>query len=128
MSKKAQGNIYAIVDGKKFDLTRLREIMGKNKLKYTLRQWARTNANLMATAKICSHFDIAGDLAKKIYRDHRDLEDESKYWLSNFQMDNPTCPQELRNLLKAHYKNLFPDKGSTFVKKQIYKNFKIVRH
>ena len=33
-----------------------------------------------------------------------------KIWLSNFQMDNPNAPPNIKELLMNHYKTLFPGK------------------
>lgn len=109
-SKKAQATVYAIINTKKLDLALIRRVMTNNKCKFTLRQWARTNANLIYD--ICSAYSIERDLSKKIGRNHPELGLEEKIWMSNFQMDNPDCPSNFKNLLMAHYKGLFPGKTS----------------
>lgn len=91
------------------DLKSVRECINSENLKYTLRQWARTNADLIQ--RICDHYGIEGDLAKKIARDRPEITHEEKIWLSNFQMDNPNCPENVRNLLMEHYRKLFPNKN-----------------
>lgn len=95
-ARKAQGTIYAIVDGKKIDLNQVRKVM-KDKHKFTLRQWARTNATTIY--EICSYFGIPGDLSKRIVRNKPQISQDELYWLSNFQMDNPNCPQNIRDAL-----------------------------
>ena len=109
-SKKAQGTVYAIINSKKLDLALVRRVMNDHKCKFTLRQWARTNANLIY--EMCSAFSIEGDLSKKIGRNHPELGLEERVWMSNFQMDNPDCPANVKELLMAHYKGLFPGKTS----------------
>ena len=106
-SKKAQGTVYAIVDGKKTDLNTIRKIMREKGHNFTLRQWARTNATEIY--EVCSYFSIEGDLSKKIARNRPSVTQDEKYWLSNFQMDNPNCPQSVRDLLMDHYKTLFKE-------------------
>jgi|JI91814BRNA_FD_contig_123_69701_length_3523_multi_3_in_0_out_1_1 hypothetical protein len=107
-SKKAQGTIYAIVDGTKIDLNLVRRVMKDRTLNFTLRQFARTLATEIYT--ICAHFGIEGDLSKKIARNRPEITTDEKYWLSNFQMDNPNCPINVRELLMNHYESLFPGK------------------
>lgn len=107
-AKTAQGTVYAKVNNKKVELNTVRSIMKEKNLNFTLRKWARTNAD--AIHRVAAHFCIEGDLAKKIARNNNNLSVEDKYWLSNFQMDNENCPQPLRELLMEHYKSLFPGK------------------
>jgi hypothetical protein len=107
-SKKAQGNIYSIVNGKKLELHEVRTIIKNNNLNFTLRQWARTYATNIY--KVCNLFGIEGDLAKKIARNRPEVTNDEKVWLSNFQMDNTDCPQNIRDMLMEHYKAMFPNK------------------
>jgi hypothetical protein len=107
-SKKAVGSIYAVVDGKTFQLDEIRNTITStgNLKKISLRQWARTNASIIHT--ISENYGITGDLFKKISRKIDNISISDSYWLSNFQMDNPNCPQNLRNLILAHFHELFP--------------------
>jgi hypothetical protein len=110
-SRKAQGNINAFVNNRNFELAQIRRIMSDNKLRFTLRQYARYNATRIAS--ICNHWSIEGDLAKKISRNSKspiaqNLTISEKIWLSNFQMDNQDCPEQLRELIVEHYNTLFP--------------------
>ena len=105
-SKRANGNIYAVVNGKRLTLALIRETMAKIKYKHTLRQWARSYATQIAN--VCELFDIPGDLYKKIARKHPDVNSTQSYWLSNFQMDNVDCEESLRNYIKEHFTELFP--------------------
>lgn len=82
--------------------------MKKKGLNFTLRQWARTNADFIF--QVSSLFSLEGDLAKKIARNSPSITQEERIWLSNFQMDNPNCPQNVRDMLMSHYKTLFPGK------------------
>ena len=43
-SKKAQGTVYAVVDGRRLDLNMVRNVMKESGCNFTLRQWARTHA------------------------------------------------------------------------------------
>lgn len=104
-ANKAQGTVYAIVNGKKIELSTVRKVMKDNNMNFTLRQWARSNAS--AIHKVCSYYSIEGDLAKKLSRDRSDITKDEKIWLSNFQMDNEDCPENIRRMLMAHYEGLF---------------------
>jgi len=104
-AKKAQGTIYAIVDGVRMELSSVLNIMRSKNYKFTLRQWARTNAEFIY--KVGSAFGIHGDLAKKLGRMDQSLSEDDLYWLSNFQMDNGSCPDKVRNILLDHYNNMF---------------------
>jgi hypothetical protein len=108
-AKKAQGTINVKIENKTVSLNALREIIKTNKFRITLRQWARANADLIF--QICEHFSIPGDLSKKISRNHNEITDRDMIWLSNFQMDNPQCPDNLRQMLMEHYSTLFPGKN-----------------
>jgi hypothetical protein len=107
-SKRALGNIYANVDGINITLENIRSILPK---RISLRQWARTYATLIY--KICSKYDIAGDLTKKITRKYSNISPEDCIWLSNFQMDNPDCPMEFRAHIVEHFNELFPNSNKT---------------
>lgn len=110
-AKRASGDIHAYVNEKRVTLNDLRSVIKNNNWNFTLRQFARANANNIFA--ICSHYSISGDLAKKIMRNHENLNLNDSFWLSNFQMDNPSCPLELRQLLIQHYEQTFPDAGKT---------------
>lgn len=110
-AKRASGDISAVVHGQKFTLTELRNVIRSNNWNFTLRQFARANASFIHT--ISEHYSISGDLAKKIMRNRENITITDSYWLSNFQMDNPSCPFELRELLVQHYEQTFPEAGKT---------------
>jgi len=90
---------------KKLTLSEVRKAMTDLNFKYTLRQVARTKADFIF--KVASNFSINGDLSQKLGMDESLTPDE-KYWLSNFQMNNPNCPGKIKKLLKDHYDKLFP--------------------
>lgn len=109
-SKRAQGDIYAIVNNKRLTLRQIRDIMEAIRTNFTLRQWARTYATLIQ--QVSSHFGIEGDLAKKFRRESPELVSELSrndfFWLSNFQQDNPNCPENVRKLIRKHFNDKFP--------------------
>ena len=106
-ARGASANIYAKVDEKVLSLSDLRKVIQKINWKYTLRQLARTKATFIKT--VASHHEIPGDLAQKMKRNHPNLSLEESFWMSNFQMDNPECPSNVRELLIQHYKEKFGD-------------------
>lgn len=104
-ARKANPNIYAVVNGKQLELGLVRKVMTDINWKYTLRQFARTKAT--SIFKVCQHFDIPGDLAQKLGRMDTSLSLDDRIWLSNFQMDNVDCPQKIRTILMKHYEEMF---------------------
>ena len=74
--------------------------------KISLRQWARTNATTIK--RISEIYSITGDLYKKISRKYDNISSDDAYWLSNFQMDNPDCPPNIRTMILEHFHELFP--------------------
>jgi hypothetical protein len=100
-ARKAQPNIYATVNGTRIDLGSIRECITKLKISMTLRQFARTYATQIYT--ISAYYGVDGDLCKKAERIFPNILQSEKYWISNFQMDNPDCPQNIRNYLVNHF-------------------------
>lgn len=108
-ARQAQSMVYSIVNGKRLELSTIRAILRKKNLKFTLCQCARTNATNIY--QVYQLFTIEGDLSKKIARHEPSVTLEEKIWLSNFQMDNEDCPQNVRDLLMQHYKALSPGRN-----------------
>lgn len=107
-SKKAQGDIYATVNGSKITLNDIRSIIKNQNMKFTLRQWARTYASPIH--RVCELYSIEGDLAKILTRKDDSLNPSDLIWCSNFQMDNPDCPSNVRDHIKSHFSELFGKK------------------
>lgn len=59
-SKRAQGDIYANVDGGKLTLKQIRDVMREKNFKFTLYQWARTYGIHIHT--ISSRYSIIANL------------------------------------------------------------------
>jgi hypothetical protein len=108
-SKRANGDVYANVDGSRITLADIRNAISSAGLKISFRQWARTYAdNIHSIAEL---YGIQGDLAKKLIRMDANLTTEDLYWASNFQMDNENCPFGVRDLIRKHFEELFPAKS-----------------
>jgi hypothetical protein len=110
-SKRAQGDIYAIVDGTRVTLQQIREVLASlGNSKTTLRQWARTNAN--AVQKVAAIYDIPGDLSKILQRKYNNnISGPDLIWCSNFQMDNENAPESVREMIHEHFQELFTKKS-----------------
>lgn len=104
-SKRAQGDIYAVINGNKITLNDIRNIMKSHDMKFTLRQWARTYASQIH--RVCELFSVDGDLAKILIRKDDSISREDLVWCSNFQMDNLDCPESVRTHIKNHFSELF---------------------
>lgn len=71
----------------------------------TVRQMARTmRSEIHQFAKA---YKEEGDLTAQYLRDNPDMTEEDKYWCSNFQSENPECPQHIREWLLNDYKRRF---------------------
>ena len=79
-------------------------------MKFTLRQWARTYATSIYRVSLI--YSIDGDLAKILTRKDNSLNPTDLVWCSNFQMDNPDCPANVREHIKSHFSELFGKKES----------------
>lgn len=73
--------------------------------KITARQFARTHAN--AIQEIGHTLGIPGDLAKKRALEVATQSAEEASWCSNFQTQNPACPDTVRQWLVANFKSRF---------------------
>lgn len=71
----------------------------------TNRQLARTIANEIAD--IALTLNIPGDLHSQMLIEHPKMSDQDKVWCSNFQTQNPNCPDHIREWLVKNYKSRF---------------------
>lgn len=78
--------------------------MEKNK-KCTIRQFCRTMANDIADIALI--MNIEGDLAKKMRKEIPNISEEEAIWCSNFQTQNPRCPDKTRKWLVDNYLKRF---------------------
>lgn len=71
----------------------------------TARQFARAMNNPIY------HFAVLleeeGDLARQMRLDHPDITQDQAIWCSNYQSDNPLCPELVRNWLKNDLRRRF---------------------
>ena len=90
-------------NGKTVTLSQTKIIFKNQNLKKGLRKCARSNA--YTTYEMCLALDIHGNLSKKIQR----LNPEASFnksqlvWLSDFQVDSPYIPNDLRTLTRRSF-------------------------
>ena len=71
----------------------------------TNRQLARSISN--EVAQIALALNIPGDLHSQMALECPNLSETEKVWCSNFQTQNPNCPDNVREWLVANYKSRF---------------------
>jgi len=71
----------------------------------TNRQLARTIANEIA--EIALAINIPGDLHTQMLLEYPNLSDTEKTWCSNFQTQNPNCPENVRKWLVENFRSRF---------------------
>lgn len=109
-AKRANPDIYVVLDGGTITLGDIRFVLASMTGRVpTLRQIARSMATMIY--HVCANYGIPGNLYKKIIR-NTDASTISvdKEWFSDFQMENPDCPLQARDILRKHYLELFPNK------------------
>ena len=90
-----------------FTLTsqQLNNIIKKITKNGTNRQLARSIADDIVDISIS--IDLPGDLHAQMLLEHPDLTNLEKVWCSNFQTQNPNCPDRVREWLVINYKSRF---------------------
>ena len=71
----------------------------------TNRQLARTLANEVADIAIA--LNIPGDLHNQMLLEFPNLSETEKVWCSNFQTQNPNCPENVRKWLVDNFRSRF---------------------
>jgi hypothetical protein len=102
-AKSCDGNLTVKFKNKEYKLAQLRAALKSESLARSERKLARSLATKIE--QICKKLQIPGNLAKRIkqnFPQERILEDEI-YWLSDFQSDNPDCPENIRQLLSKNF-------------------------
>jgi hypothetical protein len=108
-SKRMSGSQEAVYGDQSITLSSIREACKNNKI--TVRQLARTlREQIIDVMKTLDDPDLEGNLARKFARAHPDATQEEKYWASDFQTDNPECPDRVREWLIADYTERFERK------------------
>lgn len=104
-NRSCDGNLQVSIFDKEIKLASLRKCLSECKLRGSERKLARSLATEIY--KISLTLNIPGNLAKKIAREYpdRDFSIEQAAWLSEFQAENPDCPDEIRQLILETFKN-----------------------
>jgi hypothetical protein len=71
----------------------------------TNRQLARTIADEIA--EIALAINIPGDLHTQMLLEYPNISDTEKAWCSNFQTQNPNCPENVRKWLVENFRSRF---------------------
>jgi hypothetical protein len=109
-ARKCDGNLSVELFGRKTKLAEIRRNLRECGVAKSERKLARSFATEIRN--ICLELEIPGNLCSKIQKSDPDLEIfsiEEATWLSDFQVENPDCPAELRKLIG----NLFSSKTSS---------------
>lgn len=97
--------ILAEIERKTLTSQQLTDIVKSVEKRATMRQLARTLATEIGT--ISEELNIPGDLANQMRVDVSNLSSEEAAWCSNFQTQNPDCPETVRHWLVQNYKERF---------------------
>lgn len=105
-SNQKAGNLISFtVNQHTLTAQQLNKIIRKTIKNGTNRQLARSIAN--EVAQIAISLNIPGDLHSQMSLEYPNLSDTEKVWCSNFQTQNPNCPDLVRDWLVKNYKSRF---------------------
>lgn len=103
-SSRAQSGIQIKLNNTIFKLELIKNIVKKNTSGKNIRRLAKTFASEFCT--IASIHKINGNLLNKIklnYPNFKLWEDKDRFWVSDFQSENESCPQYIRDILTQYY-------------------------
>jgi hypothetical protein len=103
-AKSCDGNLTIQCFGKPIKLSYLRKALTDAKCKGCERKLARYYANEIFT--IAKTYKVPGNLFKRISRDtpQRKFSEIEAAWLSDFQVENETCPTDIRFHISETFK------------------------
>lgn len=99
-ARKCDGNLSVDLFGRNTKLAEIRRTLRECGVAKSERKLARSFATEIRN--ICLELKIPGNLCSKIQKTYPELEIfsiEEATWLSDFQLENPDCPAELRKLI-----------------------------
>ena len=99
--RKCDGNLSVKIFDKDIKLAVIRKSLRECSAKQGERKLARTYGTQIQEISLL--LEVEGNLAAKIRRNNPDMEPmtiEQTSWLSEFQLENPDCPKELRQLIQ----------------------------
>lgn len=102
-ARRCDGNLTAKIFGKEIKLSIIRSILRAEGIKGGERKLARALATPLQ--KLSVLLELEGNLAKAIIRNNMDKQftKEETTWMSDFQNENPDCPEEIRKLIHKHF-------------------------
>lgn len=107
-SKSKKSNVRITVQAIVFESKVINEAINKQLKNMTPRQFSRFFATqIFACSK---KHNITGNSFVHISRHNLSLlknTPDEKYWASDFQIDNPDCPENIREALQARYQQKF---------------------
>ena len=104
-NQKAGNSVQFSYDDKTLSSQEFNKILTSVQKGATNRQFARTiNRDII---NIAIEFEITGDLHNQMKLEHPNLTIVESAWCSNFQTQNPECPQNVREWLVENYKSRF---------------------
>lgn len=103
-ARGCDGNMTISILGKTIKLAEIRKILKQNSCAKAERKLARTIATEIH--QVAELMGIPGNLYTKIQKNHLEtkFDDTQKFWMSDFQSDNPNCPTEIRTLILETFK------------------------
>lgn len=99
--RKCDGNLTVKIFDKEIKLAVIRKSLRECSAKLGERKLARTYATQIQEISLL--LEVEGNLAAKIRRNNPEMDPmtiEQTSWLSEFQLENPDCPPELRKLIQ----------------------------
>ncbi len=104
-NQKAGNSISFTLGAHTLTAQQLNNIIKKTTKNGTNRQLARSIAD--EVAQIATSLNIPGDLHSQMALEYPDISETDKVWCSNFQTQNPNCPDLVRDWLVKNYKSRF---------------------
>ena len=104
-SPRAQEHVKVTLNGIDFKIGLIRNILKSVTQKRTLRRLAKTYATEFHNMSKKS--DIAGNLFNKIKLNYpnANIKDQDRHWYSDYQSDNPDCPETIRHQINTYYQD-----------------------
>lgn len=128
-ARKCDGNLSVELFGRTTKLAEIRRSLRECGVAKSERKLARSYATEIRD--ICLQLGIPGNLSTKIQRSNPEFEMfpiTEATWLSDFQLENPDCPSELRKLIaNTLTKNIVANNKNKIFRTQTPKNREILK-
>lgn len=107
-NKNKRSNVKIVISNLSFESKKINEIISQQ-LKITPRQLARMIGNDIY--QISTKHKITGNAYVSLTRFYSHLlteaSEKERYWAADFQVDNPNCPEYIREALRKRYADKF---------------------